>query len=79
MSELKKAVEAAGGPMAVSKACEVSVRAVYKWLSTGSLPRTDYTGETRHGAKVVALAESRGVLVDLEQLLASARPGKAAA
>lgn len=35
-----------------AKICNVSVRAVYKWISHGRLPRTDYTGETNYAEKL---------------------------
>lgn len=40
-----------------ARICNVSVRAVYKWISHGRLPRTDYTGETNYAAK---LADATG-------------------
>lgn len=30
----------------MAKACERTPRAIYKWINSGFLPRTDYTGET---------------------------------
>lgn len=42
-----------GGIPAVAQACGVSARAVYKWISHGRLPRTDYTGETNY-AEIIA-------------------------
>lgn len=30
----------------VAKACGRTPRAIYKWINSGCLPRTDYTGET---------------------------------
>lgn len=45
-----------GGIPAVAEACGVSTRAVYKWLSHGRLPRTDYTGETNY-AEIIASLE----------------------
>ena len=55
MNSVKKAVIAVGGAAEAAKICNVSPRAVYKWLASGSLPRTDYTGETNY-AELLATA-----------------------
>lgn len=36
----------------VAIACGVSARAIYKWIDRGSLPRTDFTGETTYAQKI---------------------------
>ncbi|WHL26248.1 hypothetical protein [Pseudomonas juntendi] len=74
MQSLKKAIDAAGGVAAVAQACEKSPRAVYKWLSAGRLPRTDYTGETSYAQRICALATANGAPVEIGSLLASALP-----
>lgn len=48
MNPIKRAVTAVGGIAAAAKLCGVSSRAVNKWIAAGRLPRTEYTGETRH-------------------------------
>ncbi|WP_161799182.1 YdaS family helix-turn-helix protein [Pseudomonas fluorescens] len=48
MNAIKKAVDAVGGASAAAKLCGVSARAINKWVAAGRLPRTEYTGETRH-------------------------------
>lgn len=58
MLSLRTAVDALGGPERAARVCEVSSRALYKWLLTGTLPRTEYTGETRYAEKMAA--ESKG-------------------
>jgi len=55
VSDLRKAIEKAGGIAAVANACGVSPRGVYKWLDRGHLPRTEYTGETRY-AEIISEA-----------------------
>ena len=40
------------GVLATSLACGCSQRAVYKWIEKGSLPRTDFTGETNYAEKI---------------------------
>lgn len=71
MSALKKAIDDAGGVTIVSVACGKTPRAVYKWLSAESLPRTDYTGETSYAEKISKLAEANGKPFEAKQLLAS--------
>lgn len=40
----------------VAKACERTPRAIYKWINSGCLPRTDYTGETEYASKIAAVS-----------------------
>jgi len=40
------------GVKATSIACGCSVRSIYKWMKKGSLPRTDYSGETDYAEKI---------------------------
>ncbi|MDU4058695.1 MAG: hypothetical protein E7H60_19325 [Pseudomonas oryzihabitans] len=75
MSLLREAVDAAGGVEKAAALCGVSPRAVYKWLKAGSLPRTDYTGETRYAALLAGASEGR---VAANVLLAETSPGRAA-
>lgn len=77
MTSLKKCIDNAGGVPAVSATCEVSPRALYKWLSADSLPRTEYTGETDYSKRIAALAAQNGKPFDAIWLLAEAHPGKA--
>lgn len=77
MSPLRKAIDAAGGVATAAKICEVSPRAIYKWLATGSLPRTEYTGETEHATRLAAAAAVHGEPFTAEWLLAAAAPGTA--
>lgn len=79
MSELKNAINKAGGPAAAAKACGKSVRAIYKWLAAEALPRTEYTGETCYAELIASLAAARGNEVDAAQLRASASPNRAEA
>ncbi|MCY1560652.1 hypothetical protein D9M68_978140 [compost metagenome] len=74
MGALKDVIDKIGVPAAAA-ACGVSPRAVYKWLTAGSLPRTDYTGETKHAEK---LAEASGGAFTAEWLLNECSPGKIA-
>lgn len=45
---LRDAIADVGGVVAAASICGVTPRAVYKWLSNGRLPRTEYTGETQY-------------------------------
>lgn len=79
MSTLKTAIDKAGGPASAAKVCGVSARAVYKWLSNESLPRTDYTGETDYAERLAAAARERGAPFEAAWLLAECAPKKTAA
>lgn len=79
MGPLKKSIEDAGGVPVVARACGKSPRAVYKWLSAGCLPRTEYTGETRYAERISALAAANGRPFEPTWLLAEAHPSKAVA
>jgi len=76
MSALKESIAAAGGVTKASLVCGVSPRAIYKWITADSLPRTDYTGETKYAEK---LAEASGGKFTAGWLLIEAAPNKTAA
>lgn len=73
MSALKKSIAQVGGAAKAAAICGVSQRAVYKWLSSGSLPRTEYTGETHYAQR---LADASTGQFTAEWLLAEASPSK---
>ena len=53
MNRIKSSIEKLPGKAkCAAKVCGVSVRAVYKWINTGRLPRTDYTGETHYATSL---------------------------
>ncbi|AYN10177.1 MULTISPECIES: hypothetical protein [Pseudomonas] len=79
MKALKKAIDDAGGAFAVSIACGKTPRAVYKWLASGCLPRTEYTGETNYAEKIAELAKANGKPFKAKQLLAESAPAKSSA
>ncbi|MCY1298980.1 hypothetical protein D9M68_704640 [compost metagenome] len=76
MSAISIAIEQVGGPIAAAKICGIRRQAVDKWVSKGSLPRTDYTGETNYAAR---LADASAGKFTAEWLLAEAAPKKTAA
>ena len=76
MNPISIAIEAAGGPIAAALACSVSRQSVDKWVAKGSLPRTEYTGETRYAERIAAAAASNGQAFDPAWLLAAAAPKK---
>lgn len=47
------------GVMAIASACGCSPRAIYKWMKKGSLPRTDFTGETDYADKIAYASEGK--------------------
>jgi len=79
MATLRKAIECVGGAPKAAKVCGVSVRAVYKWLSADSLPRTEYTGETDYVERLAAAAAANGCPFDAAELRGAAAPRKTAA
>ena len=74
MSPLKKSIDDAGGVPVVALACGKSPRAIYKWLTADSLPRTEYTGETRYAERIAALAEANGKPFDASWRRSRIRP-----
>lgn len=52
MNRIKDAIDQVGGPQIAADLTGVSVRAVYKWIEKGRLPRTEYTGETSHARNI---------------------------
>ncbi len=73
------AFEAVGGIGAAAKICKKSYQALHKWRLASSLPRTDYTGETRYAELLAEAAKVRGNPFDAEWLLDLSVPQKAAA
>lgn len=79
MNAISIAIESAGGPIAAALACSISRQSVDKWLAKGSLPRTEYTGETQYAKKIAELASSKGKPFEADWLLAEAHPKKSVA
>ncbi|MGB1951688.1 MAG: hypothetical protein ACPHQ9_13025 [Marinobacter sp.] len=53
MNVLKESIDRIPGKVpAAAMACGVTVRAVYKWIDRGMLPRTEYTGETDYADRL---------------------------
>ncbi|SIR83900.1 hypothetical protein SAMN05216509_5319 [Pseudomonas sp. B10] len=79
MNAISIAIESAGGPIAAAIACSISRQSIDKWLAKGSLPRTEYTGETSYAVSIAALASANGKPFEPAWLLAEAHPKKSAA
>lgn len=79
MNAISIAIESAGGPIAAAMACGISRQSIDKWLAKGSLPRTEYTGETGYAESIAALAIANGKPFEAQWLLAEAHPRKSAA
>lgn len=45
---VRSLIESVGGATEASAMFGVSYHAVYKWLQSGNLPRTEFTGETKY-------------------------------
>jgi hypothetical protein len=67
-NKVKKAVIQAGGQAVVARACGVRQQTVFRWVHTGHLPRTEWTGETNYSS---VLASMDGVNVTRKELLAT--------
>lgn len=67
---LSEAIELLG-LKTISGACGVTYQAVRKWERAGRLPRTEYTGETRYAAMIVAACREKdpGTPITRERLL----------
>lgn len=54
------------GLRALARFCGVSPQAIYKWENKGSLPRTEWTGETDYASRI---EEATNGAVTRDQLL----------
>lgn len=52
----------------VAKACERTPRAIYKWINSGCLPRTDYTGETAYASKIAEVSGGRFTAIQILEI-----------
>ncbi|WPN27692.1 hypothetical protein QMK54_17790 [Pseudomonas sp. P5_109] len=73
------AFEAVGGIGAAAKVCDRSYQALNKWRQAASLPRTDYTGETRYAVLLATAAKQKGNSFEATWLLNESALHKAAA
>lgn len=73
---LRSVVSEVGGVRCAAEMCGVSQRAVYKWLASGSLPRTEYTGETDYAETLSAHEKVLYSATELRDLL---KPGRQSA
>ncbi|MCU1765366.1 hypothetical protein NTD83_07425 [Pseudomonas protegens] len=70
------AFAAVGGIGAAAKICSRSYQALNKWRLAASLPRTDYTGETKYALLLAIEAEQKGNPFDAAWLLRASAPRK---
>ena len=61
------------GLRALARLCDVSPGAIYKWQRKGTLPRTDWTGETDYASRI---EEATKGAVTRDQLLNFKRSGE---
>lgn len=47
------------GVSLVAKACDVSNRAVYKWLHNGFLPKTEFFGKTKYAEQIAKASKGK--------------------
>ncbi|MGX1958415.1 Cro/Cl family transcriptional regulator [Serratia proteamaculans] len=43
----------------VAEACGLTPKAIYKWMERGSLPRTEFTGETNYAERIARSSGGR--------------------
>ncbi|MGO1269554.1 MAG: hypothetical protein ACTMI6_09690 [Pseudomonas bubulae] len=72
MNPIKRAVTAVGGASVAARLCGVSARAINKWVAAGKLPRTEYTGETRHAENLAMGSDGQFTAAWLKDASASA-------
>jgi hypothetical protein len=72
MESLKHIIDFLGAAK-VAGLCGVSVRAVYKWRASNSLPRTEYTGETRYSE---ILSQALENVISAEEIRSFSNPIK---
>ena len=72
MDSLKHIIDSLGAAK-VADLCGLSVRAIYKWRSSNSLPRTEYTGETRYSE---ILSQALGGSVSAKEIRHFSKPIK---
>ena len=65
---LGKAVEVLGSVRALARTCNRQPSACWRWVERGSLPRTEWTGETHYAELIEAACQGA---VTREQLLAT--------
>lgn len=65
MSEIKLIIKEIGVSK-IADACGISYEAVRRWTVRGSLPRTEWTGETDYCGQIIKLSKKR---LTKEQLL----------
>jgi hypothetical protein len=75
-SPLEQAIELAGGISKAATAVNKSAQALRKWIDKGTLPRTEFTGETDYAEK---LAAASGYKFTAEWLRQNAKPKTEAA
>lgn len=61
------------GLRALARFCGVTPQAIYKWETKGSLPRTDWTGETDYASRI---EEATKGVITRDQLLNLKRSDK---
>ncbi|WJY16333.1 Cro/Cl family transcriptional regulator [Pectobacteriaceae bacterium CE90] len=52
----------------VANACGLTPKAVYKWIQRGSLPRTDFTGETCYAKKIALVSNGKYTELEIKTL-----------
>lgn len=72
MTILKTVINDCGGPTKVAPLLGISVRGLYKWLASGCLPRTEYSGETNYADALANASEGKW---SADEIREKCRPG----
>lgn len=57
----------------VANVCGLTPKAIYKWIDRGTLPRTDFTGETDYAARIASVSDGRFTASEILEISKSNR------
>jgi len=57
----------------VASACGLTPKAIYKWIDRGTLPRTDFTGETDYAVRIASASGGKFTASEILEISKSNR------